>query len=377
MSDELAAMARAALAEAPSGIYLNSAAEGLLLSSAHEGWARYAQAKARGARGRAELAQIEHDARERFAAAIGAPPADVAFVASTSRTLDIAMRGVDWIHGDALVTLDSEFPSTLFNAELLRRRGVEVRTVLPRGGAIREEDVVASIDEAVRLVVVSLVSFKTGQLLRLDAIAQRAREVGALVYADAVQAVGAVEVSVEHVDVLGAATFKWMLGIHGAAGLYASPRARAIMRPVYAGYRSVAELFPPTPAEFEFHDDARRFEEGMPSFPALAVLAESLRELSEWGYARVATHNRLAAARLRAGLQERGISPLLADPRVPSGGIVAFQTPDFERIARELDARGTTVWARDGRVRLAAHAYTSDSDIDDALTQLDEIGVAG
>lgn len=376
MSEELAATARAALAEPPSGIYLNNAAEGLLLASAREGWARYARAKARGARGRDELGHIEHDARARFAEAIGASPADVAFVASTSRTLDIAIRGVEWAPGDAIVTLDSEFPSTLFNAELLRRRGVEVRTVRPRDGAIREEDVVASIDEAVRLVVVSLVSFKTGQLLRLDDIARRARAVGALVYADAVQAVGAVEVSVEHVDLLGAATFKWMLGTHGAAGLYASPRARDIMRPVYAGYRSVSELFPPTPADFVFHDDARRFEEGMPSFPALSVLAESLRELSGWGYSRVAAHNRRAIARLRSGLEARGIRPLLVDPTVPCGGIVAFETPRFERIARELEARDTTVWARDGRVRLAAHAYTTDSDIDGALAQLDEIGVA-
>lgn len=375
MSEDLAATVRSALAAPPSGIYLNSAAEGLLLASAHEGWARYARAKSRGARGRDELGQLEHDARVRFAEAIGAPPADVAFVASTSRTLDIAIRGIEWAPGDVIVTLDSEFPSTLFNAELLRRRGVDVRVVVPSEGAIREEDVVSSIDDAVRLVVVSLVSFKTGQLLHLDDIARRAREVGALVYADAVQAVGAVEVSVENVDLLGAATFKWMLGTHGAAGLYASPQAREIMRPVYAGYRSVAELFPPSPGDFVFHDDARRFEEGMPSFPALAVLAESLRELSGWGYARVAAHNRRAIARLRAGLEARGIRPLLSDPAVPCGGIIAFETPDFERIARELEDRGTTVWARDGRVRLSAHAYTTDGDIDGALAQLDEIGV--
>lgn len=376
MSEQLAATVRAALAERPSGIYLNNAAEGLLLASAREGWERYARAKSRGARGREEFAAIEHDARVRFAEAIGAAPADVAFVASTSRTLDIAIAGVAWAPGDAIVTLASEFPSTLFNAELLRRRGVEVRTVPPREGAIREEDVVAAIDERVRLVAVSVVSFKTGQQLRLEEIARRAREVGALLYADAVQAVGGVEVSVEHVDLLGAATFKWMLGTHGAAGLYVSARARELMQPVYAGYRSVAELFPPTPAEFAFHDDARRFEEGMPSFPALAVLAESLRELSGWGYARVAAHNRAGIGRMRAGLEQRGIRPLLADPTVPTGGIVSFVTPDHARIARELEQRGTTVWARDGRVRLAVHAYTSDAEIDQALQQLDEIGVA-
>ncbi|MGN6273653.1 MAG: aminotransferase class V-fold PLP-dependent enzyme [Protaetiibacter sp.] len=375
MSAELAETARAALAERPSGVYLNNAAEGLLLASARGAWERYARAKSRGARGREEFSAIEHDARTGFAEAIGADAADVAFVASTSRTLDIAISGVDWVHGDALVTLEGEFPSTLFNAELLRRRGVVVRTVAPRDGVVREEDVVAGIDERTRLVVVSLVSFKSGQLLRLEPISRRAREVGALLYVDAVQAVGAVEVTVEHADLLGAATFKWMLGTHGAAGLYASPRARELMRPVYAGYRSVVELFPRSPADFAFHVDARRFEEGMPSFPALAVLAESLRELSGWGYRRIADHNAEAVARLRTGLEARGIRPLLGDASVPTGGIISFETPEFARVARELERRGTIVWARDGRVRLAAHAYTSDDEIDTALVQLDEIGV--
>lgn len=375
MNAELAARARASLAVPPQGVYLNNAAEGLALASAQRGFERYIAAKSRGSRGRDALAEIEADARAGFAAMIGAPSQDVAFVASTSRTLDVVLKGIPWRPGDALVTLEGEFPSTLFNAELLRRQGVEVRTVAARDGAIRETDVVTAIDERTRLVVASLVSFKTGQLLDFRGIHESARAVGALVYADAVQAVGAVRVSVEHIDVLGAATFKWMMAAHGVAGLYVSPYARTVLTPSYAGYRSVQELFPPTTAGFALHTDARRYDEGMPSFPALAVLVESLSELRAWGIDLVAEHNVAAVRRLRTGLEARGITPTLTDPSVPTGGIISFATPEYARIADGLDARGTTVWARDGRVRFAAHAYTTDDDIDVALGQLDEIGI--
>ncbi|MGB4136030.1 MAG: aminotransferase class V-fold PLP-dependent enzyme, partial [Microbacterium sp.] len=358
MSDSLAVVARRALAAAPDGAYLNTAAEGLLLSSAGTAWGSYSTAKAQGSRGREELVRIEAEARRRFAAAVSAQEEDVAFVASTSRGLDIVLKGIDWREGDVLVTLDGEFPSTLFNVDLLRRRGVRVRAVPMRGGAVREADVVEAMDDRTRLVVASMVSFRTGQRLDFVEIGARAREIGALVFADAVQAVGAGEVGMDGIDVLCAATFKWQLGVHGAAGFVATPRARTALSPSYAGYRSVEDLFPPQSSEFRFHRDTRRFEEGMPAFPALAVLARSLAELEGWGYARIGEHNRRGVRMLREGLRELGIRPVLADDEAATGGIIAFETPEHERIAGELARRGTTVWARDGRVRLAVHAYT-------------------
>ncbi|MGB3375988.1 MAG: aminotransferase class V-fold PLP-dependent enzyme [Microbacterium sp.] len=375
MNEALASRARRSLAAAPSGVYLNTAAEGLLLRSSAAAWERYAVAKARGALGRAEFVRLEDEARERFATAVSARTEDVAFVASTSRGLDIVLKGIDWSAGDVLVTLAGEFPSTLFNTELLRSQGVEVRTVAARTGAVFEDDIVAAIDVRTRLVVASMVSFRTGQRLDFSPVGTRAREVGALVFADAVQAVGSGEVSMDGIDVLCAATFKWQLGVHGAAGFVVTSRAREILSPSYAGYRSVAELFPSHPSRFRFHDDARRFEEGMPAFPALAVLSASLAELEAWGYANIGEHNRCGVRMLRDGLANLGIVPLLADETVPTGGIVAFESADHERIAGELARQDTAVWARDGRVRLAVHAYTTADDIETVLDQLKKIGM--
>lgn len=373
MSDELARRVRSELLAQPDGVYLNTAAEGLPLAVARDGHERYLSAKARGSAGRARCDEIEDDARARFAGLLGVPEEDVAFVASTSRGIDAVVKSIDWAAGDSLVLPDGEFPTARFAAGLLARSGVVVRPVAEAAdGSIDEQDVIAAIDETTRLVILSVVSFKTGQHHRSDAIVTRAHEVGARVLLDCVQALGQVEFAVGEADFACGASFKWLQGVHGAAGLYVSPRALDGLRPPYAAYRSVTDLFPDPPSAAELYDDARRYQEGMPDFGALAVLAAVLRASAGWR-SEVPEHNRRLVERLRAGLLDLGATVLA--PRAGRGSIVSFVTPRYAQVAAELGAQGTTVWARDGRVRLSPHVYTTTEDVESALQQLARIGV--
>lgn len=374
MSATLTNRVRAALAAPVPGLYLNSAAEGLPLAAAREGFERYLTAKSRGSSGRAQFEEIERDARAAFSRLMRVAPADVAFVASTSRALDAAIKSIRWAAGDAIVVPSTEFPTALFAARLLADSGVEVRTVpAAPDGLVAERDIVAAIDERVRLVVVSAVSFRTGQLFRTDEIIERAHDAGALVFLDCVQALGHVDFAVGEADFAAAASFKWLQGIHGAAGLVVSNRARAELAPPYAAYRGVVDLFPDPPAEYELWDDARRFQEGLPDYAALAVLAATEAASAPWRE-EAADHNRQLGARLLDGLRRIGADVLA--PTAERGSIVAFRTPRFAEIASELERAGTTVWARDGRVRLSPHVYTSAADVDGVIEQLDRVGVA-
>jgi selenocysteine lyase/cysteine desulfurase len=359
-----------ALYHRPAGVYLNSAAEGLFLRSHFDAILRYADCKSRGSVGRAELSVIEERSRSLFAGLLGVASADVAFIASTSRGLDIAIKSIDWHPGDTIVLGDSEFPSALFSASLLEREGVVVRTVPYRDGALQESDLVAAIDERTRLVVVSLVSFKTGQRMDISRIVEGAHALGALVFVDAVQAVGAVEVGVEGADFVCAATFKWMLGVHGLAGLYVNPLSSDRLRAPYVGYRSVSELFPRNMNDFDLHTDARRFEEGMPNLLGVGILESSLQLINEIGIGQIESHNLALVERLRDGLKSLAIPMLCPDDSTRRGSIVAFETPHYAEVERYLGTLGTTVWARDGRVRVAPHSYNTEADIDTFLEQL-------
>lgn len=353
------------------GTYLNSAAEGLFLASHVDAMQRYASLKARGSNGREGLIAVEDDARRLAARLLGVESRNIAFLASTSRGMDVALKSIDWRPGDNIVFGDAEFPTVGFAAALLGARGVERRTVASTPEGLSEADVVDAIDERTRLVVVSLVSFKNGQKLDVHWLTQRAHERGALVFVDAVQAVGAVEVNASGLDFLSAGTFKWMLGSHGVAVFYASPTLPSTVISPYAGYRGVMELFPPGGTEaYELWPDARRFEEGMPNYLGLCVLANAIEFTLSLGIHAIESHNLGLVARVRLGLDRLGIPALGGSADAPTGSIVAFETEHFDAIDTHLKKQGTTVWARDGRVRVSPHVYNTEDDIDVLLEQL-------
>ena len=66
---------------------------------------------------------------------------------------------------------------------------------------------------------------------------------------------------------------------------------------------------------------------------------------------------------LLSELDKLGIKPFGHDMPDRHSPIVAFETPDFERIGAALIDAGIIIWAKDGRVRTSPHFYNSEEDI--------------
>jgi selenocysteine lyase/cysteine desulfurase len=97
---------------------------------------RYAELKQMGARGREGCFAVECGARELAARLLGVNPQNIAFLASTARGLDVAIKSIGWRAGDNIVLPDSEFPTTAFAAIHLSRIGVERRVVPSHDGPL-------------------------------------------------------------------------------------------------------------------------------------------------------------------------------------------------------------------------------------------------
>ena len=109
------------------------------------------------------------------------------------------------------------------------------------------------------MVAVSLVSYKTGHKIELSAWAEVAHACGAMLFIDAVQALGAVEVDATCADFLCAATYKWLLGQHGLSIFFVNPSLEGVV-PSYAAFRGVRNLFAPDRFDrYELLPDARPF----------------------------------------------------------------------------------------------------------------------
>ena len=345
-------------------VYLNSAAESLFMVSHRDALVRYARHKEGGSAGREACAAVESRCRSLVAEMIGVRAEDVAFLASTARGLDVAIRSIDWREGNNIVLADSEFPTTAFAAARLARSGIERRIVLSRGGELRLEDFAEQIDSDTRLVCASTVSYKTGFKLDIAGLAEIAHGKGALLFADAIQALGVIPIDAGSTDFLCAGTYKWQLGAHGLAAFYINPAIINEVEVPYVAYRGVSNIFPPN--RFDSYDlfaDARRFEEGMPNYSGMFVLENGLSFLLSLGMERISSYVGGLVRLVMDGLDDMGIEPLTTHDSTARAAIVSLETTHAPEIAAALADQDTYVWGRDGRLRISPHLYNSEEDI--------------
>jgi selenocysteine lyase/cysteine desulfurase len=140
--------------------------------------------------------QAANEARSTVARLIGADTADVALIpsVSTAAGLVAAQFGPAEL-GENVVIGEQEYSSNHFPWRQLVRKGYDVRRVPFRNGGMQPEDVADRVDARTRLVAFSAVQSATGHRSDVAAISTVARAVGAIVFVDGSQMVGALPVA--------------------------------------------------------------------------------------------------------------------------------------------------------------------------------------
>ncbi|MFN0168810.1 MAG: aminotransferase class V-fold PLP-dependent enzyme [Bryobacteraceae bacterium] len=352
--------------------YLDTAAEGLPAPGAEQALDDYHRDKATGTPGRRRFFAVERSCRESLARLLGSTPDDVTLVSNATEALAILANSLPLQAGDEIVINDLEFPSNVLAWLRLREAGVRVRVVESAHGAIPLDAFAAAINARTRLVTISQVSYKTGaQYPYLPQLAELAHRAGAVFCVDATQALGRVPVSLQGVDYLVASTYKWLLGVHGLGVLYCAPELRARLTPSSLGWYSVDGVFGPNRFEaYTLKPDASRFSGGMPNFPSIYVLKQSVDFLLTADVAACDARLKPAVAKLRQGIANLGLSLLTPEDPAFASGIVAFSHSKPEELGGALEQEGVVTWYGDGRVRASAHLYNDESDIDRYLATL-------
>ncbi|MDN3359132.1 aminotransferase class V-fold PLP-dependent enzyme [Actinomadura sp. DC4] len=282
-------------------------------------------------------------ARAAFARLVGAGPDDVAVGSAVSELL--APVAASLPAGANVLVPDIEFTSNLFPWLV---QDLNVRTVPP-------DRLADAIDSRTTVVAFSIVQSATGEIAPVDDIVAAARTNGALVVADATQAAGWLPVDATRFDVLACAAYKWLMAPRGAAFCYIAPAAREWIRPSAAGWYAGEEhaYFGPP---LRLAASARRFDIS-PAWFSYVGAVPSLELLNDIGVDEIHSHDVALAGRFLEGLG-----------RPPTGSaIVSVDVPDA---ARRLEAAGIRAVVRDGRLRAAFHLYTTEADVDAALTAL-------
>lgn len=300
---------------------------------------------------------------------IHAEPADIAFLPNSATAFGLLVSGLDLRTGDRIVTLENEFPNSIYAPALARRRGVEFIEA-------PWERFLDAIDGRTRLVLLSEVNYTNGFRPPLAEISRRARETGALLLVDGTQSLGALPFDVRAIrpDLYVVNGYKWLLSPNGAAFMYVAPALCARLEPTVIGWRShrawreVTNLHHGAP---EFAGEAEKYEGGMLASAVLYAMAASVGMILEIGPAAIEQRVMQLAECTRNRLRQLG-ARLPADefPHFDSPIVAARFPKPAASLAQQLNARGVLVSARHDNLRVSTHFYNNEEDIDRLAAEL-------
>ena len=335
---------------------------------------RFGALKSGGMAGREEMFRIGDRARARAARILGVAPDELAFLAHSSEGLNQAVRSVEWRAGDNVVFADLEYPSLVYPGAMLRERGVEPRVVHTRRHYLSLDDLAAHVDRRTRLVLVSLVSYLTGQRLDLARCADIAHGAGARLAVDATPAAGVVPVPGEVCDFVVSSCYKWLLATHGVGLFGYSARRVGDLVPATVGWHSVGHRGGSSdPLAMPWRPDASRLEAGNPSLLGLAVLDNALTRLEGLAPETVERHAVTLGGRLIEGLNSRGFTVLTPESPIERAGNVCFLADDAAGLAKRLAEQRVLVWGGEGRIRVSPHVHCDVDDIERFFEALDRV----
>ncbi len=310
--------------------------------------------------------QIE-TVRQRLARLFGCEPEEMAITRNASEALEICLLGLNLRAGDEVLTTVQDYPrmlTTLRQRE--RREGIRISFIEFPIPPPSQDDLYERFEKAItprtRLILISHVTFTSGQVFPVKRICQLGRSKGIEVVVDGAHAFAHFPYTHAELDCdyYGTSLHKWLMAPHGTGFLF-------VRRSKIAG------LWPLMAADKKQDNDIRKFEE-IGTHPAANhnAIAEAVTFNEGIGIER-------KAARLRY-LRDRWARRLMQNPRVriltpldpgQSCGLATFSVDQVDpgKLAGHLWNRHRIIvtpidYANCKGVRVTPNVYTTLREVD-------------
>jgi selenocysteine lyase/cysteine desulfurase len=304
-----------------------------------------------------------------FAEILGVDETSVALMSSVSEAATTVARSLPV---GTIVLGEKEFRSNLLPWLQLRDEGFTIRQVTGVADIVQTRDLIDAIDPDTTLVAVSEVLSRNGNRADVPAIAAQCRSVGARLFVDATQSLGALRLPPQELDFVACHGYKWLLAPRGCAWLYARPDRLAELRPCAPSWRSSADgqyFGEPT----ELPSTARKLDSSFSWLPWLGARA-ALTVIASVDPLTMESHVLSLAQSFRSALTDLGVMPLGVE--TPSH-IVVVPVVDAPTVERQLHESNIAATSLGEAVRFGFHGFNNESDVDlalRALTQKRRIG---
>jgi selenocysteine lyase/cysteine desulfurase len=355
--------------------YLNACSQGALSHRVRAAYEEYlAGWDANGAEWEHWVERAEA-ARSAFARLLHAETDEIAVTTSVSQGVNAIVSALPLERGarPRIVISEYEFPTVGQIAHAQALRGAEVVHVRPGpDGTIPLERWAEAIDERTALVCCATISYRTGHRADVPAIAELAHAKGALVLADSYQAVGAIELDTRTLgaDFVTGGTVKYLLASAGLGFLWVRGSLLAGLVPTQTGWFADEDIFRMDISDYSPHASARRFDAGTPPVPNIYAGVAGMSIVEEVSVPAIEAHVSALNTRLIEGLEALGATVVTPSDPASRGPLVCVRSHDPAALVASLAQERIICSLRDVNLRVAAHLYNAQDDIDTLLDAL-------
>jgi selenocysteine lyase/cysteine desulfurase len=274
--------------------------------------------------------------------------------------VNLIVNSIRWRKGDKVIVTDMEFPTNFYPWIRLRKKGIKVSIIRHKSnGIIDLSDIEKIIDEKTIVLAISHVQYGNGFKIDLKEL-NRILSGKCLLFVDAIQSLGAIEVDSKFVNFLAAGCHKWLLAPFGTGILYISKKLD--LTPAFVGWFSVK-----SPHSFslklEYASSARKFEYGTHNFSGVFGLKAALELLLKVGISNIEKRILQLSNLIIDEVEKLGLKIQTPKDMKKRAGIVNIKIKNPNEVMKKLLKNKIIVSSRIGGIRVSPHFYNNEEDI--------------
>jgi cysteine desulfurase/selenocysteine lyase len=310
---------------------------------------------------------------------IGASPEEVILGNSTSYGLHLLANGIPWQRGDEVLLAKGDFPANILPWLALRKRGVVIRFIQPRGAVPQADEVEEQITPATKLICMSWVNSFSGHAIDIHAVGKVCRANDVIFVLNGSQALGArsLDISTSPVDAVTSCGFKWLCGPYGTGFCWMRPRLLEALEYNQAYWltmqkgRSLNQM-----QEYTLRDDLGAAAYDVfctANFLNFMPWAAAVEYLLTQGLEQIEMYDDMLVSRLINGLDLAKYELISPQQGVTRSTLVILTHRERERnieIFATLKREGIDIALREGNLRVSPHLYNTVDEIDNLLSIL-------